>query len=134
MSKLGTKLEFSLKIYQKNNNQFKDAFMSFRSVSSDISNCIVLKLFCAKFQVSKSIKCWSYGYMNLYQSFWITLYLLFIYPCSQILRTKYPKLEDYLTKKFLPKHYLSLIMCQKKWEHVRYEYKWYKTLARTSDA
>ena len=53
--KFGTKFGFFLEIYQKNNYQFKNALMSFRSVSSDESNCIVLNLVCGKFQVSNSI-------------------------------------------------------------------------------
>ena len=64
LSKFGTKFGFFLKIYQKYINQF-DALMSHRSISSEVSNCIVLRLLCAKFQLSSSITCWSYGYMNL---------------------------------------------------------------------
>ena len=56
LSKFDTNLGLFLEFYQKNDNQFKDAFMSFRSVSSDVSNCIVLKFIYAKFQVSSSVK------------------------------------------------------------------------------
>ena len=51
---------FFLKFAKNNNYQFIDTILYFRFFSSDLSNCIVLKFMCAKFQVSSSKKQGSY--------------------------------------------------------------------------
>ena len=48
--------------------------MPFRLVSSNVSNCIVLKFVLSKFQLSSSIKQGSYWYLNMGHLLWITLY------------------------------------------------------------
>ena len=56
---------FFLKFAKNNNYHFIDTMLYFRFVSSDVSNCIVLKFMCAKFQVSSSKKQGSYWYLNM---------------------------------------------------------------------
>ena len=69
---------FFLKFAKNNNYQFIDTMLYFRFVSSDVSNCIVLKFMCAKFQVSSSKKQGSYWCLNMGHLLKITLYKLFV--------------------------------------------------------
>ena len=57
-----------------NKVKFIDVIIPLRSVSTNVSNCIVLNFMYTKFQVSSSIKWQSYWYSNMVHLLLITLY------------------------------------------------------------
>ena len=60
---------FFLNFTQKTISILHIIMMHFGSVSSDVSNCIVLRFIYETFQVSSSKKLWSYQYLNLQKLF-----------------------------------------------------------------
>ena len=76
-TKFSSNFELSIKFTQIKKVRFIDVIIPLRSVSTNVSNCIVLNFMYTKFQVSSSKKWQSYWYSNMVHLLLITLYLGF---------------------------------------------------------
>ena len=74
-TKFSSNFELSIKFTQIKKVRFIDVIIPLRSVSTNVSNCIVLNFMYTKFQVSSSKKWQSYWYSNMVHLLLITLYL-----------------------------------------------------------
>jgi len=73
-TKFSSNFELSIKFTQIKKVRFIDVIIPLRSVSTNVSNCIVLNFMYTKFQVSSSKKWQSYWYSNMVHLLLITLY------------------------------------------------------------
>ena len=86
-TKFSSNFELSIKFTQIKKVRFIDVIIPLRSISTNVSNCIVLNFMYAKFQVSSSKKWQSYWYSNMVHLLLITLYissLILIKNCTKI--------------------------------------------------
>ena len=74
-TKFSSNFELSIKFTQIKKVRFIDVIIPLRSVSTNVSNCIVLNFMYTKFQVSSSKKWQSYWYSNMVHLLLITLYI-----------------------------------------------------------
>ena len=78
LSKFSSDFELFFRFTQITKVRFIDVIIPLRSISTNVSNCIVLNFMYTKFQVSSSKKWQSYWYSNMVHLLLITLYLLFM--------------------------------------------------------
>ena len=77
-TKFSSNFELSIKFTQIKKVRFIDVIIPLRSVSTNVSNCIVLNFMYTKFQVSSSKKWQSYWYSNMVHLLLITLYIAIV--------------------------------------------------------
>ena len=74
LSKFSSNFELFFRFTQITKVRFIDVIIPLRSISTNVSNCIVLNFMYTKFQVSSSKKWQSYWYSNMVHLLLITLY------------------------------------------------------------
>ena len=75
LSKFSSNFELFFRFTQITKVRFIDVIIPLRSISTNVSNCIVLNFMYTKFQVSSSKKWQSYWYSNMVHLLLITLYI-----------------------------------------------------------